>query len=289
MIMVLRNIVYGALLATGFLLPALPAARAESPYNDDEMALTESMNIAEFGISLRRDPALPPENFIISFTPLNASLSGCPPLKNISQETSFESDTVIVTLDTLSVDNTDFPYYKCNGKEMSPRADVVLNRDDLAEKQVKYMRLNSGPYRDTYDLTLTDESVTIARSEDFKSSGIMRQQTHYGVRDVMKLWFYPPGTVMLYAPGTDTANPQVAGKIYELAAARGLIPLEEIYPDFKSPLVKRDFHYYVDKTEGTSEGTFGTVNIDHTVYGLKADYPTYREIPVMAKLPGEMD
>ncbi|HEY8192184.1 MAG TPA: hypothetical protein VIG74_07145, partial [Alphaproteobacteria bacterium] len=118
---------------------------------------------------------------------------------------------------------------------------------------------------------------------------ILRQQSLYGLKDSMKLWFYPEGTVMLYAPGTDVANPQLPEKIYALATARGLIPLEEIYPDFKSPLVKNDFYYYVDKTGNTGEGTFGTVNVDHTVYGLKADYPTYREIPVMAKLPGEME
>lgn len=284
--MALRNIVYGALLATALLLPASGTAQAQNPYADDEMPLADSMKITDFGISLRRDPALPPENFIVSFSPLNASMSGCPPLKNISQETTFENDAVVITLDTLAVDNTDFPYYKCNGKQLTPHADVILNRNDLADKQVKYMRLMSGPYRDTYDLTLTGEYVSIARSKDFKNSGIMRQQSLYGLRDSMKLWFYPAGTVMLYAPGTDIKNPQLAEKIYALASSRGLIPLEEIYPDFKPPLVKNDFYYYVDKTGNTGEGTFGTVNIDHTVYGLKADYPTYREIPVMAKLPG---
>ena len=110
-------------------------------------------------------------------------------------------------------------------------------------------------------------------------------------------WFYPIGTVLIWSPDLDAHDKAGIEKVREFAEDKGLVPLEDIIPDFKSPLADDRYQYFVD-TEGklTGDGgklrnsaVIGQMNVEKKVYGLEKDEIRLDKVPVYAKTPGMYD
>lgn len=289
---------------------ALPAiAQDESPYDDVEIELSEDVAWMDVGVSLLRDPKLPPENFIINLSTAERYTSGCPPLKDMGFDTEYKNDTLQIKILKLTINQSDFPYYKCNNKPRNPKADVVLNKKELQDRNIKKISILDGPLTKTYELALSDEKIELKipkkvdkNNKNNKNGGsggaqqtsVIRMQTIDNVKNPMRLWFYPAGTILLYAPIADNDPKQVKEKIRDLATGMGLTPLEDVYADFKTPLVRDDYSYFVDKGGRFSGKTvdgekFGNISIEKMAYGLEGDVPTTEQIPVFARKPGLYD
>ena len=63
------------------------------------------LGLYNVGVSLLHADGLPSDNFILRVSPLNQSLSGCPPLKDIAYESKFESSTLTITLMDPEIDD----------------------------------------------------------------------------------------------------------------------------------------------------------------------------------------
>ena len=284
----------------------LARAQDRSPYDDVEIELDEDVVWTNVGISLRRDPAMPLENFIINLSAAERYSTGCPPLKDMGFETEYKNDTLEIKLLGLTVDQSEFPYYKCNGKPRNPKADVVLNKKDLMDNGVKKISIIDGPLTKTYAAEITDEKIELSMDENCKVKSMngndcssvsittIRMQSVDGVKNPLRLWFYPEGTLLLYTPGAEGDRKQIRGKIHELAAGMGLTPLEDMYAEFKTPLVRDDYSYFVDKgaryKDATVDGgSFGNVSIEKMAYGLEGDVSTTEKVEVFARRPGAYD
>lgn len=290
---------FAALVIAGICLSlAAPAfAQDTSAYEDIKIGIGEDVVPMTVGLSLMRDPALPPDNFILHVSAADRYATGCPPLKDIGYETAFKNKKLEIKLTGLTVDQSEFPYYKCNGKARNPQADIVLSKDDLMEKNVEKIDLIKGGVRKTYLIELGDERVELMTDDEDPSSATtsMRGQKIDGVKMPMKLWFYPENTLMLYVPGgRDGEQKQIVDKIREMAAAEGLIPLEDSYSDFQPPQIRGGYYYYIDrngrfKDAAVDGGPIGHISMDRVAYGLQGDEPVSEQVQVFAKRPGAYD
>lgn len=303
------------MLALAAIIPLREAAAEDTAYDDVPLSLRGNQDLIDMGVSLRRDPSLPPENFIIHITPsLNRRMTGCPPFKSLGYETAQTNNTLEIYLHGVAIDNANFPYYECAGKEQTPALDIVLNRDDLIAKDIRKLKIFDDPAYQKLDIWIDERSVEIghlctdnegrcatidsAAKTTFENKDInteiVKPETLFGVKNAMRLWFYPEGTVLLYAPGSKAAPGQLTKEMAAFAAGKGLTPLEEIYPSFKSPLVRNEYYYYVDNNGALGEtpiegGEIGTMQVERMAYKLQGDVPTREKVPVYAKRPGAYD
>ena len=283
-------------------------AQDKSSYDDLQIELGEDVIWTNIGISLLRDPALPPENFIINMSAAERYSTGCPPLKDMGFETEYKSHALEIKILKLTVDQSEFPYYKCNGKSRNPKADVILNKKDLQDKGVKKIKIVDGSLIKTYEADITDEKIELSVDEDCEedknnknapscqSADIttIRMQSVNNVKNPLRLWFYPEGTLMLYAPGVKADPQQVKDKIRSFAIGMGLTPLEDIYPEFKSPLIRNEYSYFVDKDSSHGPAAvdgaeLGNISIEKMAYGLNGDVPTTEQVKIFARKPGAYD
>lgn len=251
-----------------------------------------SKNIAErtMSVSLVRDPALPEGGFILRILYQGAAMSGCPKLKDPAFETEFSGPFVNITVENVTIDEN-ASYKDCNAIAQSPKADVVMNRQELADKGVEQIRIESGDFKETFKVILTEHSVTLDQDCSLGCGLVAKPQKIYGTKDSMRLWFYPAGTVILYVSSIGEV-PDADHKVRDMAVRRGLVPLTDIIPDFSSPLARAGMFYYVDDKglylrEGEAGPVpVGAVQLDKTIYGLHGDETIRQDAVVFARRPG---
>jgi|GEM_PF-5890937 len=305
---IIRTLILITILGT--FLDAASAHAQTSPYEDDYLPFSEDLGLGSLGVSLFRDPDLMPENFVVRVAPRKGSISGCPTFKNFSYETSYASKTFKIEILGISVDNSEFPYYNsCRNKVQNPVADIVVNKDDLIERGIEQLNIVNEDSSQTLEMIIDEQMVTLGPCDEEciqsglitlfpgdKKTGtnVVKKQAVYGVKNPMKLWFYPAETMLLYVPGAKTDSAQLQKKVRGFAKHMGLTPMEDIYLDFKSPLVKSDYFYYVDESGKYSDqadngGTLGMITLDKTAFRLNGDVPTTEKVQVFARRPGAYD
>lgn len=251
-----------------------------------------SKNIVErtMSVSLVRDPALPEGGFILRLLYQGTSMSGCPKLNNPAFETEYVGPFVNITVEDVTIDEN-VSYRDCNAVAQSPKADVIMNRQELADKGVEKVQINNGDFKETFKVILTDHSVALEQDCSLGCGLVARPQKIYGSKDSLRLWFYPAGTVILYVSSTGDV-PDADRKVRDMAAQRGLTPLTDIISDFSSPLARAGMFYYVDgKGLYLREGEagpvpVGAVQLDKTIYGLHGDETIPQDAVVFARRPG---
>ncbi|MBI4030080.1 MAG: hypothetical protein HY370_00215 [Proteobacteria bacterium] len=241
-------------------------------------------------VSLVRDPALPEGGFILRLLYQGTSMSGCPKLNNPAFETEYIGPFVNITVEDVTIDEN-ASYRDCNAVAQSPKADVIMNRQELADKGVEKVQINNGDFKETFKVILTDHSIALEQDCSLGCGLVARPQKIYGSKDSLRLWFYPAGTVVLYVSSTGDV-PDAARKVRNMAAQRGLTPLTDIISDFSSPLVRAGMFYYVDDKglylrEGEAGPVpVGAVQLDKTIYGLHGDEMIPQDAVVFARRPG---
>jgi hypothetical protein len=171
--------------------------------------------------------------------------------------------------------------------------DIILGRDDLIEHGVTSARLQLSKGIDIYDIKVDNEKIQIQPSVSTGGLSVNFQpQKLRNVANPLLHWFYPENTLILSIPDAGPKEDTKA-RIAGLAQKLGLTPLEEIYPDFRSPLIVQDQYYYVDQKGDTAlkikpgePAAIGTVTVPKTVYGLVADETVEDDLPVYAHRPG---
>jgi len=249
-------------------------------------------------VSLARDPALPEDNFILRIA-VDHAMTGCPRMSNLESEIDYSDTHLNIWIKDYKVDMRNLPqyaHYECGQTQNAPAANLVFSKDDLINNNTQIIRMRVGQISDFYDVSINERRVSITPSQ------ISGQQMQYyrplrsaQVRNPLKRWFYPEGTVMLYAPdAAPTAD--IADAINNMARQQGLRALQEIYPDFTSPLVSGAYFYYVDEQGTIAEAArpyqghrIGAITTQETIYGILDDEIVTRDIPVYAKKPGMYD
>lgn len=287
----LRRRLYGLTMAALLFLPASQAL-AQKVSDSATVKFDQKMGLLNLGISLLRDPVLPADNFILRLSPLDRSISGCPGIMNLKHSSVQRGRLLEIRIEEVTVDLKGWPKLDCAGKAQTPKADVVLNRKDMKEKGINAVAVASGMFSDQFKVTLTDQKIEMEPQCAPACIGTAKAQNVHGVRNAMQLWFYPENTVLLYAPGAGSVEGMDA-YIREMALQKGLAPLEDQYPGFKSPLVRNNVFYYVDKSGTYARDTriaggvpVGTARVARTVFGLRGDETGFENVDVYARSPG---
>lgn len=251
-------------------------------------------------ISLIRRPELTEDQFILRISD-PYGVSGCVDVKNYSTFTEFTDGVLEVNIGPTTVDMRDQPQFahlQCDLRTKTPMAEIIINRQDLMKNGVKKFRLRNMWSTNNYNVTLRDNRVSIL--PDIAEAAIpqrFKPQPIPGRKTPLVYWFYPLGTVLLWVPGEDDTK-QMQDNIRKFAAEQGLVPLEKIYLDFKSPRTEGKYQYFVDTEGKFAKNPYedmkngmpvGTVKGEKRVYGLEKDEYKPYDITVYAKIPGMYD
>ncbi|MCB1652087.1 MAG: hypothetical protein KDI46_08550 [Alphaproteobacteria bacterium] len=187
---------------------------------------------------------------------------------------------------------TEYSQHACEVKRAAAQAEYVFTRDDLLQNNINKIQLiikHRGPLLD-YDVKPGEERVLFTA----KLTDLMRLGLPYknGVNK-QEFWFYPKNTLVLYNSGLDFGKEETGRKIAEMARAKGLVPLTDIYPEFRTTKENRNKMYFVDQggVYAAQLATHGTVNIGSIQLGemyYGPEGPEERRInkPVYARVPG---
>ena len=251
---------------------------------------------ANMQVSLLHPPGLQPGQVELHLSS-TMQLTSCIHISSLPHMVKYSDDgDVTVTLKRFTIDMrglNDDPGYNCHQATVpTPTADVVLDRDDLRKRGTKHIEIVSdGGTTDRYDVILTDHQIRMQPSKEGGGVAVALPARPTLVRNPLQHWFYPAGTVILYVPGVPHGH-DINDELEHAARARGLTPLTELWPEFKSPLTQPQLHYYVDKDDKVlkgvpnGEGTVvGSVTIDKTVYGLQGDEIEKKDLPIYGRAP----
>jgi hypothetical protein len=157
--------------------------------------------------------------------------------------------------------------------------------------------MHNGTDTNYYNIELANNRIMILPDAgDVAATRRFKPHNLPGRKTGLVYWFYPVGTMVLWVPGMGKDQASM-DTLHEFAADQGLIPLEEVFPDFESPLTGKQFRYYVDTggnfddlKEGLAQGIpVGTVAFEKKVFGLQNDTLALEEKTVYARLPGMYD
>ena len=247
-------------------------------------------------IALKRADGLAPRQFILSLSAKDA-VTGCARLGNLGFESAFSDIYLNIKIDAYTVDMrnpTATPPAGCDRRYQVPKAEIILSLDDLAAHKTQHIRFKTGMFTDNFVVDLGDNSIQISPAQNGTTSEFSRYQPQKipHVKNPLSLWFYPEGTLILYAPDAP-GGLNLRPYMDELAAQSGLVPLESALPGFTPPVDTPYVFYYLDKekrlaaTPGIDGGVpAGKIMAQTKFYGLKGDELTPRTLNVMARTPG---
>ncbi len=251
--------------------------------------------VKNIGLSLQRKPEFEPGYFALNVA-ASMPVHGCYQISDIEYTTEFKDiflDIEIVRFRALIEDPPSAPQYECDQRAQLPGAEIVLNKDMLKEKGTKHIRFHTDPFIDYYDIDVTDERVRLIPT-DAENQGVWRfvPKQIYKINNTLTHWFYPEGTLILSVPDAEKKH-DIEGRIMALAESKGLVTLQSIYTDFKSPIVLPHHYYYVDKEKHFTDAPdiaqgalLGSIFVEKTVFGLDADEQVLDEIRVLVRTPG---
>ena len=200
-----------------------------------------------------------------------------------------------ITLGRRTIDKRNMPRYahfECNLSLQESRATLIMGKDLLRDNGVKRIRFRAPGTVENFDVKWTEEYIQLVPSYG-KNPAVMRFQAREvsGIRNPLKLWFYPENTVILKAEGA-SKDVVLAGRMEELAKRLGLQPLATVMPNHQSTHKLPEEFYFID-TKGHYPNAKGElldyIQADVMKYGLEADEPAQKSVAVFIRKPGQYD
>jgi hypothetical protein len=189
-------------------------------------------------------------------------------------------------------DRTAYTQHGCAVKTGSASVDITLKREDLISDRINKIMLTSkkmGAFL-THDLK-TDEEKAFFTADllDLANMGLPYKN---GVNKTV-YWFYPENTLVLFNSTIKMTDENVR-KVILFAKGKGLTPLPNILPDFRTTKKNKNKLYFVD-----SDGIFasqidvpgtvvslGQIELEDTFYGPEGAYQKTIKKSVFVKRPG---
>lgn len=213
------------------------------------------------------------------------TVSGCASMTKpqVDTKNTMESVSIEVTDSEIRLDNKNPRYsnYDCEIKENRSSFDVVLDRDELIENEIKYIKLSSEKYGEftTSEIEVSEEKL------------IMKIPTTDGEFQITH-WFLPENTVILNTPyakaGTNTIE-----LLKAFAQARGLEAVDEYFKGYLAPHSIKHQALFIDKWNRTiptlenpdKSQVYGQITATRTVYGINGPVDEPEELDVYISLP----
>lgn len=240
---------------------------------------------------IRPPGAAPGEAVLRMMTPL--ALSGCAHLKQpvVAIREAPGSIALRVTSTELELDKTvRYAHFQCNVRSQYAYFDLPLRRDELLEKHISRISVNSdsGQFRDIA-LDVNEDRVIALVSGQRKN---VSAGSTPGAGGIATFWFFPENTIVLSA--SEKLNAEARAALKDNARTAGLVPIEEQIAGFEPGTEMANNAYFIDPTgswknrigEAGKPVAFGTVSTSETYFGPNGQYQQPRNVQVYARVPG---
>lgn len=250
----------------------------------EEMGFTGILPLDRTGFTVFQRPNSPANElvfYVISRVPLEGCFETMP--FELEQKIEGKSLTVDLKFPIVRLDNTP----GCEKKRSMETAEMILDLDELRDKEINVVRLMSKYSTRVFDLELTDNMFKLIPRESVMSQGI-------------EYWIPPKNTVMLSVPMAKTDlyyKDDILQELAMVAENNGLEPIENKISDFMPQKSQYNRFYFLD-TEGkirdalsdTSKTiTIGKVHRTEPFYGPNGKYDKKIPMDVIATLPQDLD
>ncbi|MCB1532658.1 MAG: hypothetical protein KDJ35_07300 [Alphaproteobacteria bacterium] len=307
------------ILAFGLLLPTIAAAQGNFNFPAQDQAQEEQEKpFWPYDPRLRPEANKPPENqqtlfsnssFLVHFVhvpdaPANVAVlrisqpiasSGCMKAEMPAPEMLDQGATLRAKIGAPIVS-----LYKplpgsgedCTQSMSTIYTDIVLNRDDLIENNVRRLTLANDFGVEHYAVEVSESALTLHAESNPK---LFKPNTHIPGKDPLVYYFYPENTLVLSVPQAKP-DQDIYEQVKNLATRRGLIPLQSVVKDFRVLDEDRKVFYFVDQSGRMAKDLtpgqkkpIGQVSIQKMYQGPNGPYATDLNLNVYARLPGTLD
>ncbi|NCC22785.1 MAG: hypothetical protein EOM26_10045 [Alphaproteobacteria bacterium] len=164
--------------------------------------------------------------------------------------------------------------------QVKPSVDIQLRRDELAG--VRKVRFFTAEEIDYYDVVLTENHVALRESAP--EIRAVRPLEDARLDDPLGAYFYPQGTVVLFVP-RDVGGTDVGPQVERFAASRGLTPVGNVIPGFRSGMREDRTWYFVDRSGGLAPTLEGGPDGHWQQIGYVSSWKTVRDVSGERRLP----
>ena len=175
-----------------------------------------------------------------------------------------------------------YSLYDCEIKNISPRVDTVLDRDEMIKNGVNQIIFHNKIYGDfsEFDLKIDQNKIILKNKED-------RAYLY------LEYWFFPANTVMLFAPNAKrSAN--VMDEIRKYGESKGLITLDKTLNGYipsnkiEQYMLFTDPKHIVTRQIKTMGNTIelGNTTAERILYNAQGKTQEQYTLPIYAKFPG---
>jgi hypothetical protein len=224
--------------------------------------------------------------------------SGCQHIGKVGYSLEFQDMYLNIGALQYAVDMDNLPLhpeYQCGARVVYPSAEIPLNVAMLKQNGTEQIRFQDTGESNYYDVIYGDHYIEIAPQPPkvFAEPRYQPAKNFGNVKNPLKVWLYPVGTVILRASNVPHGT-NIRGQIDALARQHHLVPLDSVIKGFTSPIDDANSFYYLDKSkkldvakqEGIADGiTLGTIDIPATVYGATGDESIELPVKIFAHTP----
>lgn len=230
------------------------------------------------------------------------AITGCVEIKQPTYTINYAGNVMNINMKEAKIGidkSVRYAHYQCNTKRQMPFIDIPMNRDDLMEKGIQKIVLQTssiGRFADIKIDVAKEKMDIMTTAPDLRKFGIpFAGQTSGGT-----FWFYPENTVALYAPGLKI-DQRVMDALSNFATSKNMQPLENVLPGYTSKELKERSMYeeelffvdsrgvLADSLNSETGKKIGTVTIADQYQGAQGPYERQRNVEVYARLPGKYD
>jgi hypothetical protein len=224
------------------------------------------------------------------------SVTGCidvtPPkaeIKNTGRSIKIEITDGRLVADT---DRTDYSQRGCAIKTGSASVDITLKREDLIANRINKIMMSSKKRGAFLTLDVQTDEEKAFFTADLLDLARMGLPYKNGVNKTV-YWFYPENTLVLFNSTIKMTDENVR-KVIHFAKSKGLTPLPNILPDFRTTKKNKDKLYFVD-TDGIFSGqidvpgtvvSLGQIELEEAFHGPHGIAPKTIKKSVFVKRPG---
>ncbi len=229
-----------------------------------------------------------PDDSVSKFTMRLSSfgqLSGCASMSKSKVETKERPETISIEVKDSEIKLDDkkprYTNYDCEIKQNKSFFDVVLDRDEMIENNIKEIKLTSEKYGEF------QSSEVDVNEERF----ILKIKTYYGEIH-LKYFFFPKNTIILSTPYAKSGQSTI-DLLKDYARLQGLKSADEHFEDFIIPHHAEHEIVFIDRWNRLiphidnleQRQVIGQITANRTVYGVNGPVEEPYELDVYASLP----
>lgn len=244
-----------------------------------------------YDIRITRAPTHADGDFTIRLTS-PSMVTGCVEISAPTIDIIDAGAVLYMTLEEGSVGTKEkkrYGQFDCDKSAAPSYAEITLNKNTLKENGTYKIDIKSKEAGRLFDIKVETDENSVTLHTELKTPVT---PPNVEKKKILKHWFYPDNTIIVFAHGMDR-DPDIRRKAANIAASRGLTPLDTFLDGFSSPtkqLFFVDSKNVLNETLGMDNTvTIGNITASETYMGAGGAYQKEKQQAVFAKRPSIHD